>query len=178
MLRRIGLYGGLAGLIIGVPMLAMVSLLGEKGPTGPLGLAIGYTSMLIALSVIFVAVKRHRDEALGGAIKFLPAFALGLGISVVASVIYAFAWEASLAVSGMDYGALHAEHAIAAAKAKGVAGAELAKLEAKMADFQAMYANPLMRIPITISEMLPVGLIVSLIVAGLVRNPKFWPVRR
>ena len=42
-------------------------------------------------------MKRYRDVERGGVIKFLPAFALGLGIAVCAGIAYACVWEAYLA---------------------------------------------------------------------------------
>jgi hypothetical protein len=36
----------------------------------------GYLVMIIALSMIFLAVRDHRNKNLGGVIKFLPAFGL------------------------------------------------------------------------------------------------------
>lgn len=177
MLQRILTNGVIAGLIVGVPMFASVMVLGENGPTGIVGMAIGYTIMLVALTVIFLAIKRQRDVANGGVIKFLPAFLMGLGISAVAGLIYVLAWELTLAVSGMDYGALYAEHLIEAAKARGATEAEIAAEIAKAEDFAKMYANPLFRMPITFTEILPVGLIVSLISALLLRNSRFMPAR-
>lgn len=177
MLQRILTNGVIAGLIVGVPMFASVMILGENGPAGIIGMAIGYTLMLVALTVVFLAIKRQRDVAKGGVIKFLPASLMGLGISAVAGLIYVFAWELTLAVSGMDYGALYAEHLIEAAKARGATGAELAAEIAKAEDFAKMYANPLFRMPITFTEIFPVGILVSLISAGLLRNSRFMPAR-
>ena len=125
MLQRILTNGVLAGLIVGVPMILMTLTLGESAPTGAVGMAIGYTTMLVALSVIFLALKRQRDVVNGGVIKFLPAFLMGLGISAVAGVLYVLAWEVSLAISGMDFGALYAEHLVEAAKARGATEAEI-----------------------------------------------------
>ena len=48
----------------------------------------GYVTMLVALSAVFVAIKRYRDTELGGVIGFWPALGLGLGISVIAGIIY------------------------------------------------------------------------------------------
>ena len=56
--------------------------------------AIGYLTMLVGLSLVFGAIKRHRDAELGGVIRFWPAFGLGLGVSFVASLCYVLAWEA------------------------------------------------------------------------------------
>ncbi len=47
-----------------------------------------------------------------------------------------------------------------------------------MEHFQAQYANPLLRMPMTFTEIFPVGVLVSLISAGLLRKPGFLPARR
>ena len=140
-------------------------------------LALGYTAMLVALSVIFLAIKRQRDVVNGGFIKFLPAFLMGLGISAVAGLIYVLAWEVSLSIRGMDFGAIYAEHLVEAARARGASEVEIAAERAKAEDFAKVYANPLFRMPITFTEILPVGLIVSLISALLLRNSRFMPAR-
>lgn len=85
--------------------------------------------------------------------------------------------EVSLAISGMGFGAMHAEHLVEAAKARGISEAEIAAELAKAQDFAKMYANPLFRMPITCTEILPVGILVSLISALMLRNSRFMPAR-
>jgi hypothetical protein len=77
----------------------------------------------------------------------------------------------------MDFGALYAEHLVEAAKARGASEAEIAAEIAKAEEFAKMYANPLYRMPITFTEILPVGILVSLISALLLRNSRFMPAR-
>ncbi len=102
MIRKILSYGSIAGLIVGLPLFAVtVALQGHPSPSW--GVALGYATMLVALSLVFVAVKRHRDEACGGVIGFWPAFGLGLAIAAVASAGYVLAWELALAVTGIDF---------------------------------------------------------------------------
>jgi len=48
---------------------------------------------------------------------------------------------------------------------------------ARAQDFAMMYANPLFRMPITFTEILPVGILVSLFPALLLRNSRFMPAR-
>ncbi|MBK8197476.1 MAG: DUF4199 domain-containing protein [Acidobacteria bacterium] len=177
MLSSILKNGAVAGLIVGVPMVLVAAVFGDKAPTGNAGLLVGYTTMLVALSIIFLAVKRQRDVANGGVIKFLPAFLMGLGISAVAGVFYVVAWEVTLAVTGMDFGAFYTEHLIEAAKARGASEAEIAAETAKAQEFVEMYENPLFRMPITFTEILPVGLLVSLVSALLLRNSRFMPAK-
>src|ERR1700739_3021287 len=97
MLRYILIYGVIAGVVVGVP-LSILTLTMSGQAMMHYGMLIGYLIMLIALSAIFLAIKRHRDVDLGGVIKFWPALALGLGISFVAGVIYVIAWEVSCAI--------------------------------------------------------------------------------
>jgi hypothetical protein len=177
MLRSILSYGVLAGLIVGVPLSGLtIAMNGHQ--LLRYGMVIGYTLMLIALSTVFVAIKRRRDVDLGGVIKFWPAFGLGLGISFVAGVLYVVAWEAAVAVTHSDFAGTYANALIEQEKAKGVTGEALSKFVAGMENFKAQYQNPLYRLPMTFAEIFPVGVLVSLVSAGLLRNRRFLPARR
>jgi hypothetical protein len=177
MLRYSLIYGAVAGAIVGGELFAMILLLKGHPPLS-LGMVIGYLTMLIALTAVFLAIKRHRDVDLGGVIRFWPALGLGLGVSLVAGVIYVLAWEAALAIGHIDFAGGYAKTLIAEQQAKGVSGAALEKVRAEMEAFKAQYANPLYRWTETFVEIFPVGVIVSLISAGLLRNSRFLPARR
>ena len=58
------------------------------------GEILGFATMLIAFSTVFIGIKRHRDVDGGGVIRFWPAVGLGLGISLVAS-LFACAWSSA-----------------------------------------------------------------------------------
>ena len=85
MLRYILVYGVIAGAIVGVP-LSILTLSMSGQAMMRYGMLVGYLTMLIALSAVFLAIKRRRDVDLGGVIKFWPALGLGLGVSFVAGV--------------------------------------------------------------------------------------------
>lgn len=176
MLQWILKYGLIAGIIVGIPLFAItVALQGHL--MGPWGMAIGYLTMLIALTAVFVGVKRYRDAERGGVIRFWPAFGMGLGISVIAGILYVVTWEAALAFTGADFIGAYADAAIADRRAAGASAQEIARLSSEMDAFAAQYANPLFRLPITFSEIFPVGILVSLVTAALLRNPRFMPAR-
>jgi hypothetical protein len=177
MLRYILIYGVVAGVIVGVPLSVLtLSMSGQAMMS--YGMLVGYLTMLIALSAVFLAIKRHRDVDLGGVIRFWPALGLGLGISAVAGVIYVIAWEVSCALAHADFAGAYARAMIAEQAAKGVSGAALEHVRAAMEQFKVRYANPLYRLPMTFAEIFPVGVIVSLVSAGLLRNSRFMPARR
>ncbi len=177
MLRKILSYGLIAGLIAGGVVSAFVVFMGNQAAFD-WGMVVGYLSMLVALSAIFVAIKKHRDDNLGGVIRFLPAFGLGLGISFVAGIVYALAWEATVALTGIDFIGPYTTAMIEQEKANGVSGEALAKFVAEMEKLRTDYANPWFRLPMTFTEIFPVGVLVSLICAALLRNARFLAVKR
>ena len=112
MMRMILSYGFIAGLIVGVEMFLVTTRLPLEGPWS---MAVGYLTMLVALSMVFIAIKRRRDLTQGGVIRFWPAFGMGLGISFVAGVLYVAAWEATVAYTHMDFASVYARSVIAQA---------------------------------------------------------------
>lgn len=64
MSRIILIFGTIAGLVVAVPMCLMVAN-AEPGSAATSHVT-GYLIMLIALSLVFVGVKRLRDRELGG----------------------------------------------------------------------------------------------------------------
>ena len=85
-------------------------------------------------------------------------------------------WEITLA-AGFDFDTAYTESLVAAAKARGAPAAEIERIRAETGDFLAMYANPLFRLPITFVEMFPIGALISLISAAMLRNSRFLPAR-
>lgn len=170
-------YGGLAGLIVGVPLFAMAVSMGDQPPPA-WGMVLGFGTMLVAFSLIFVAVKRRRDGEGGGVIRFWPAFGMGLGIAFVASLFWVGGWELALAVSDNNFAAAWSKQMIADAQAKGLSAAEVAKVAADMAEFERNYANPPYRMMMSFSEIFPIGAMVALIAAAVLRNPRVLPARR
>ena len=177
MWRDIVKYGVIAGLVVGVSMVASFWATDGQMPHGWLGMAVGYATMLVAFSAVFVGIKHQRDVAGGGVIRFWPAFGMGLGISFIAALFYVGAWELVQATIVEDFAGSYGASVIAAEKAKGIDPAALAKLTADMEAFKTQYANPLFRLPMTFAEIFPVGVLVSLVSALVLRNPRVLPAR-
>ena len=172
MQRIILIYGVIAGLVVIGSALLGFSVTGSEHP---LPAWLGYLLMLIALSLIFVAVKRYRDLHLGGVIRFGTATLVGVGIAAVAGVVYVAVWEVYLALTDHAFIGQYAEGIVAARRAEGVTGAELQAVIERLETMKARYANPLFRLPMTFLEIFPVGLLIALISAAILRNPKVLP---
>lgn len=176
MLKKILSCGLIAGLIAGGLLSATTIGMADDPPK--YGMLLGYTIMLVALSAVFVGIKRYRDDDLGGIIRFWPAFGMGVAMSFIAGILYVVAWEAAVAVTHTDFAGSYSAAMIEQQRAKGVSAEELARFVAEMERFKVQYANPLFRLPMVFIEIFPVGVLVSLVSAGLLRNRRFLPVRR
>ena len=65
------------------------------------------------------------------------------------------------------------EKSIEKMRKEGASGASLEVAKKKMDDFGMMYRNPLIRLAITLTEIAPVGMVISLLSAGLLRRKEF-----
>ena len=178
MLKVIIRYGLIAGAIAAIPWIWLLARLpADAGLESMYGYARSYLIMLVALSMVFVGIKQYRDQALGGVIKFGPALLVGLGISTIAGVFYAVAWEICTAFMRFDFVAFYAKEIVEQARTAGANEQAMAAAAANAANFTEMYTNPLFRIPMTFLEIFPVGILVSLISAALLKNSRFLPAR-
>ena len=181
MTRIVVFYGAIGALIVGAFMVASMlawPLDSQSGEGMQGGVLVGYLTQIVALTTVFIGIKTFRDKERGGVIKFLPAFLVGLGISAIASLGWVIAWEIVLSVTKLDFGKMMVEMTTQQATANGLTGAELEQKVAEAEEFGKLYmANPLVRVPVTFVEMFPVGAIISLISALLLRNSRFMPAR-
>jgi hypothetical protein len=169
-------YGTLAGLVIISVM--MTGILAADRDSFFASMWFGYSVMLVAMTFMFVGVKRYRDVEHGGIIRFKSAFLMGLGIAAVAALAYILVWEAYLAATGYRFMDDYLAGIARDLQAQGKTPAEVAR---EMAGYEWMrinYPDPLIRIPVTFLEIFPIGLLAALVSAGLLRNPKLLPARR
>ena len=118
-----------------------------------------------------------RYGIIGGVIRFLPALGVGLAISTVASLFYVIGWEIVVAFGSFDFTGFWAKSMIAGAKARHVSAAELQQVITEAENFTRMYSKPWFRMPMTFVEIFPVGVLISLISAALLRNSRFLPAK-
>jgi hypothetical protein len=69
-----------------------------------------------------------------------------------------------------DFGEKYVAHLIEQARQSGASPEALARKQAEMARFAELYRNPAINAAITLLEPLPVGLVMSLISAGVLRR--------
>ena len=171
MRKNILVFGFIAGGILLLYTLC-VSLL-SKYLHGYLDNAVaGYTSMIIAFSFIFVATRNFRDKYNGGVVSFWQAFRIGLGISLIGSTCYVAAWLIEYYSFMPDFMEKYSAALIDQAKHSGLSPAELDKRIASINSEKASYNNPVVVVLMTYLEVLPVGVVISLITSLILRRNK------
>jgi hypothetical protein len=178
-MRKVTLiFGLLAGVIVSVFMVIIVGLCENGKISFDNSDFIGYGSMVIALSMIFFGIKSYRDNYLNGAIKFGKGFQVGMLITLVATLIYAVAGEAYYQVDPEGQAAFmdkYADHHINKLKENGASPAAIEQKVKEIADLKEMNKNPVIRFGITLAIILPVGIVITLISAAVLRRKEFLP---
>lgn len=170
--RIIAVYGIIAGTIVIIGMFISITFVADHGT---MGMVAGYLSMLVALLFVFTGVKRYRDVNLGGVITFWKAVGVGLGIGLVASLFYILGWEVYMWRTGGTFMTEYIAKSVQDMRAAGKSAAEIAKFSSEMGAMAEQYKNPLFRMALTLTEILPVALLVALVSAALLRKSSFLP---
>lgn len=174
--RYAGIYGGLAGAVTLALIVTTFTLHETFQFTATMWF--GYLVMTVVMApFIFVGVKRYRDVERGGVIGFWRARGVGLAIAGIATVAYALVWEAYLASTGYRFIDDMIAFETARLQAQGVTGAVLAEQQAGFETMRELYKSPIMRFAITAMEISPVALLLPLLSAAALRDPRVLPAR-
>jgi amino acid transporter len=170
-MRKIVLtFGLIAGAILSAMMLITLPFQDQIGFDK--ATIIGYTTMVLAFLMVYFGVRSYRDNAAGGRVSFGRAFAVGLIITAVATVCYVATWEVIYHKLAPDFGDKYAAYTVEKAKESGASEAQVAAQTKQMAEFKEMYKNPFVNVALTFLEPLPVGLLFTLVTAGLLSRKR------
>jgi hypothetical protein len=169
MKRNILVFGGIAGLILAV-LTIVTTMLCANNPNYDANEVVGYSGMIIAFSFIYVGIRNYRDRYQGGIIGFGKALRIGLGITLIASSFYVLAWLIEYYFFIPDFMDKYAAHMIREARNSGLTAAELNQRIARIDQMGKWYRNPLFVVLLTYLEVVPVGIVISLITALIIRR--------
>jgi hypothetical protein len=163
-------FGLIAGAIMSVMMLVTIPFQDQIGFDK--GAIIGYTTMVLAFLMVFFGVKSYRDNVAGGSVSFGRAFQVGILITLLASVCYVLTWQFIYYNLAPDFVDKYSAYAIEQVKASGASEVQIATQKKELAEFMQMYKNPLVNIAFTFAEPLPVGIVFTLVTAGVLSRKK------
>jgi hypothetical protein len=133
---------------------------------------IGYTSIVLSFLLVYFGIRSYRDNIGNGQITFSRAFAVGIGITLISCVIYVATWEVLYFNFNLypDFLDKYSAHELDKLKASGASAATIDAKVAEMKKFSEMYANPFFNAAMTFLEPFPVGLVITLISAAILKK--------
>jgi Protein of unknown function (DUF4199) len=168
MKKPVLIFGLISGAILSLMMVITLPFIDQIGFDN--GMIIGYTTMVISFLLVFFSIRWYREEIGGGKITFARAFTVGILTTLISCVFYVVSWEIIYFNFLPDFVEEYASYALEKARAS---GASLQDLETQRQQLEIMaqrYKNPVFNAAITFLEPFPVGLLITLISAAILRR--------
>ena len=169
MKRIVIIFGVISGLISSALMFLTLPLMHTGAINFSNGYILGYTSIVLSFVLVFFGIRSYRENA-GGTITFGRAFTVGILITLISCVFYVASWEVIYFKIMPDFADKYAAHAISDMRAKGATDAAIAAKKVEMEKMKTMLNNPLLNAAMTFIEPFPVGLLITLISAAILRR--------
>ena len=160
-------YGLPAGIFVSLWMLASVWS-GMMLESNAFGMAVGFLSMLLAFSSIFLAIRAYRKTH--PANSFGKRLQIGLLITLVISTFYVVTWHFANDYIVPDFMETYTQNSIDELRTSGASAEMIAAKEKEMNQFAESYKNPIVRAGWTYLEILPMGILISLIAAAVMKR--------
>jgi hypothetical protein len=173
MKRVVIVFGLISGFISSALMFLTLPLMKNGTINFDNGEVFGYTAIFLSFLLVFFGIRSYRENA-GGTISFGRAFSVGILITLISSLFYVASWEIIYFKLMPEFSRHHidnyAAHAVSTMRAKGASDAAIAAKKAEMQKLKTMLDNPLLNSAMTFIEPFPVGLIVTLVSAAILRR--------
>jgi hypothetical protein len=170
MKKTILTFGLISGVFASLMMAATLPLEDKIGYDK--SLVLGYTVIVLAFLMVFFGIRSYRDNNAGGQITFARGFAIGISITLIMCVCYVVSWEIIYFNFMHDFMDKYAARIIERAKASGASAAALQAQMDALNKQKQLYENPLYNSAMTFLEPFPVGLLITLISAAVLRKKR------
>ena len=161
-------FGLISGAVSSLLVLAMMPFVYRIGFDK--GLIVGYTTIVVSLLLVPFGIRSYRENVGGGAISFGRAFAVGILITLISCICYVVAWEIVYFNFLPDFADKYSAYMVEKARASGASQQVIEATLQEMKSMKSMLDNPLIFAAIGFTEPFPVGLIITLISAAVLRK--------
>ena len=161
-------FGVISGVVAATLMIANMLFIDSIGFDR--ALYVGYTVIVISFLFVYFGIRSYRDNVLGGRISFAKGFKAGILITLISCVFYVAAWMVTYPRLFPDFGDKYAAYMVEDKRASGASQAEIDQTAKQGEEIKRMLENPLINAAVTFTEPFPVGLLVTLISAAVLRK--------
>ena len=160
-------FGLLSGVVSAGMMLATVPFMYQIG--FDYGVVFGYTAIVLSFLFVYFGIRSYR-EANGGVVTFGRGFSVGILITLISCVFYVATWQLVYFKLAPGFVDKMAAHTMEKKRASGGSAQEVEAVRQQMEQFKVWYDKPLLNAAITFVEPFPVGFLVTLISAAVLRR--------
>jgi hypothetical protein len=163
-------FGVLSGLLSAAMMWATLPFIDTIGFDK--GAIVGYTAIVISFLFVFFGVRAYRQSLDGAPLTFGTAFGVGILITLISCVFYVASWMVMSNTVMPDFVERYSTYVMDQLRTSGATQAAIDAMAGELAQFKAMYANPLWVMAFTFLEPFPVGLLITLVSAVTLKTKK------
>ncbi|RYG01421.1 MAG: DUF4199 domain-containing protein [Chitinophagaceae bacterium] len=171
MKRNVLVFGLILGVLSCINVVMMVDMVYNR-PNAKPNDVIGYAAMVIVFSLTFFGIRNYRNKQLNGIISFGKAFKTGALIALLGSTVYVIFWMFYHYLVVPDFIDKYISFALNNCQRSGFNAEQMAEKTKELENMREMYKSPVFVALITYSEVLPIGLIVALISALILKRKK------
>jgi hypothetical protein len=168
MKRTILVFGLISGAISAVMLSATVPFADKIGFDK--GEYLGYTVIVLSFLLVFFGIRSYRDNIGHGEITFARGFLVGMGITLISSACYVITWEILYFKFLPGFMDKYSAYMVQKLNASGASAAVIQAKVEELRKYKEMYDNPLINAAMTFIEPFPIGLIITLISAAVLRK--------
>jgi hypothetical protein len=173
MKKTVVTFGLISGAVASALMLLTLPFLDRIGFDR--GEVIGYAGIVLSFLLVFFGIRSYRDNVADGSVTFARAFTVGILISLISSACYVVTWEFIYFKLAPGFFEKYSAYAVAHARASGATPEAIEQTARQMQSLKALYDRPLVNAAMTFLEPFPVGLVMTLISAGVLRRGSRTP---
>jgi len=159
-------FGLISGVLVSLMMSLTVPFQDKLGHS----YVIGYTTIVLSLLLSYFGIRSYRDNVANGHITFGKAFLVGLSITVISCLCYVVTWEIIYFNFMPDFMDKYGAQVLQKMQASGATAAAIQEKSEELNKLKVMYKNPLFNAAMTFIEPFPVGLVITLISAAVLRK--------
>jgi len=161
-------FGLISGAISSLMMVATVPFADKIGFGH--SYVVGYTTIVLSFLLVFFGIRSYRDNVGNGQITFSKAFAVGISITLISCIFYVVTWEILYFNFLPDFMDKYGAYMIEKLKASGAGPAAIQAQLDQIKKYKEIEDNPLLNAAMTFIEPFPVGLVITLLSAAILKK--------
>jgi uncharacterized protein DUF4199 len=167
MKRTVLTFGSISGVILSVMVLATVPFIDRIGFDK--SEIVGYTIIVLSFLLVFFGIRSYRESS-GGRLTFARGFTVGILITLITCAFYVVTWEIIYFTLMPDFADKYSAYMVEHLKASGATQASIDASMKQMEGLKRILDNPLTNAAATFTEPFPIGLVVTLVSAAVLRK--------